>query len=165
MSSSRKITTAEKDQMIHALQSHRVNTLIELRRIEKAFARLGSPDVTEPMTTAWSYYVNSHGLLTELRGLTRDYPFSSECVEEAKRRVYADPQSNRSWNFCWLVLSKIRDDELIQYYAQYQAEDPSMWGYHEPSDDDVMRLSQAFMAEWNTAVNHMLRHWDQPPRR
>jgi hypothetical protein len=38
--------------MLHALRSHHVNTLVELRRIEKAFALLGSPDVTEPMTAA-----------------------------------------------------------------------------------------------------------------
>ena len=38
--------------MIQALQSHRINTLVELRRIEKAFAVLGSPDVNEPMTAA-----------------------------------------------------------------------------------------------------------------
>lgn len=38
--------------MIQALQSHHVNTLVELRRIERAFAVLGSPDVTEPMTAA-----------------------------------------------------------------------------------------------------------------
>ena len=35
---------------------------------------------------------------------------SSECLEEAKRRVYSDPQSNRSWNFCWLVLTKIQNE-------------------------------------------------------
>jgi hypothetical protein len=61
--------------MIQALQMHQVNTLIELRRIEKAFAVLGTPDVSEPMTTAWSYYVDSNSLLTEIRGLTRNYPF------------------------------------------------------------------------------------------
>jgi hypothetical protein len=66
--------------------------LVELRRIEKAFAVLGTPDVSEPMTAACkraprrlvvtridlvlgSHYVNSHGLLTELRGLTKNYPF------------------------------------------------------------------------------------------
>lgn len=43
---------AEKDQMIQALRAHHVNTLVELRRIERAFAMIGSPDVTEPMTTA-----------------------------------------------------------------------------------------------------------------
>jgi hypothetical protein len=69
-----------------------VNTLVELRRIEKAFAVLGTPDVSEPMTAACkhlamergiaeiykvlgTYYVDYHGLLTELRGLTKNYPF------------------------------------------------------------------------------------------
>jgi hypothetical protein len=84
---------AEKDQYIHALRTHQINTVVELRRIEKAFAVLGTPDVSEPMTAACkrtrqigpslellicaagSYYVDSHGLLTELRGLTRNYPF------------------------------------------------------------------------------------------
>lgn len=81
--------------MIQALRSHHVNTLVELRRIERAFALLGSPDVTEPMTAACefffilpsqgviyvtneplgSYYVNSHSLLTEMRALTKNYPF------------------------------------------------------------------------------------------
>jgi len=80
--------------MISSLRSHRVNTLVELRRIEQAFATLGSPELSEPMTAACtprpqislpirvgltiylgSYYVNSHGLLTELRGLTKNYPF------------------------------------------------------------------------------------------
>lgn len=61
--------------MIEALRTHRVNTLAELRRIEETLATVGTDDVTEPMTTAWSYYVNSHTLLTELRSLTRNYPF------------------------------------------------------------------------------------------
>ncbi|KAF2262394.1 hypothetical protein CC78DRAFT_554605 [Lojkania enalia] len=149
--------------MIDALRSHQVNTLVELRRIEKAFAYLGSPDVTEPMTAAWSYYVNSHSLLTELRSLTKNYPFSSECLEEAKRRVYSDPESNRSWNFCWLVLSKVQNDQLIPYYAQYQAAQPAMWGGRSPSADGVQQLSSAFIAEWNWAIGQMLRHWDQAP--
>ncbi|KAF2116944.1 hypothetical protein BDV96DRAFT_39122 [Lophiotrema nucula] len=161
--STRKISVPEKSQMIEALNSHQITTLVELRRIEKAFATLGSPDVTEPMTAAWSYYVNSHGLLTELRGLTKNYPFSSECLEEAKRRVYTDPQSNRSWNFCWLVLSKIQNDQLLPYYGRYQAAQPAMWGGRTPSDDDVSKLTNAFVAEWNWAVSQMLRHWDQAP--
>ncbi|KAF2658401.1 hypothetical protein K491DRAFT_676442 [Lophiostoma macrostomum CBS 122681] len=165
MSTSRRISTGEKDQMIQALRSHRVNTIFELRRIERAFAVLGSPDVTEPMTAAWSYYVNSHSLLTELRGLTKNYPFSSDCLEEAKQRVYSDPQSNRSWNFCWLVLSKIQNDQLIPYYAQYQAAQPAMWGGKTPTPEGVAQLSNAFIAEWNYALRHMLRNWDQPPTR
>jgi hypothetical protein len=42
--------------MIQALRSHHVNTLVELRRIERAFAVLGSPDVTEPMTAACEFF-------------------------------------------------------------------------------------------------------------
>lgn len=59
------------------------------------------------MTAAWAHYVNSNNLLNELRGLTKSYPFSSECLDEAKDLVVADPQSVRSWNYCWLVLLKI----------------------------------------------------------
>jgi hypothetical protein len=35
---------------------------------------------------------------------------SAECIDEAKRRVYSDPESNRSWNLCWLVLNKIQNE-------------------------------------------------------
>jgi hypothetical protein len=38
--------------MVEALRTHRVNTLAELRRIERVLAAIGTPDVTEPMTTA-----------------------------------------------------------------------------------------------------------------
>lgn len=100
---------SEKATLIQSLRTHRVNTLIELRRIEKIFASLKSADVTEPMTSAWAYYVNSNNLLSELRGLTKSYPFSSECLDEAKWMVIADPQSVRSWNYCWLVLQKIKN--------------------------------------------------------
>jgi len=76
------------------------------------------------MTAAWAHYVNSNNLLNELRGLTKNYPFSSELLDEAKvgesssacrhgkltfgqRLVVTDPGSVRSWNYCWLVLVKI----------------------------------------------------------
>ncbi|KAG9383818.1 hypothetical protein A1F94_005729 [Pyrenophora tritici-repentis] len=165
MSSSGKITSVEKTQYIHALRTHQVNTIGELRRIEKAFAVLGTPDCSEPMTSSWSYYVDSQGLLTELRGLTRNYPFSSDCLDEAKRRVYSDPASNRSWNLCWLVLSKIQTDQLIPYYARYQASQPTMWAGHTPSAEQITQLTNAFAAEWNWALGQMLSHWAQPPAR
>jgi hypothetical protein len=38
---------------------------------------------------------------------------SSDCLDEAKRRVYADPSSNRSWNVCWLVLVKIQTEWVL----------------------------------------------------
>ncbi|EAT85268.1 hypothetical protein SNOG_07802 [Parastagonospora nodorum SN15] len=50
-----RISSAEKEQYIYALRTHQVNTLVELRRIEKAFAVLGTPDVSEPMTAACKY--------------------------------------------------------------------------------------------------------------
>lgn len=99
--------------MIRSLTTHKVNTLTELRRIEKIFASINSADVTEPMTSAWAYYVNSNNLLSELRALTKNYPFSSECLDEAKSQVISDPTSTRSWNYCWLVLTKIRKEYVM----------------------------------------------------
>ncbi|KAF3490662.1 uncharacterized protein GIQ15_00179 [Arthroderma uncinatum] len=99
----------EKEQLIQSLRSHRINTLMELRRIEKTLVPSGSSDIYEPLATAWLYYVNSNNLLSELRSLTKDYPFSSECLDEAKALVIQDPASSRSWNYCWLVLQKIQD--------------------------------------------------------
>lgn len=83
---------AQKHALIAALNERRVNTVGELRRIERIFANLGHSDLTEPMTSACKvaktsasidtkltlsgvHYVNSNMLLTELRGLTRNYPF------------------------------------------------------------------------------------------
>jgi hypothetical protein len=101
------------DQLIESLRTRRVNTLTELRRIERIAASSSDADQAkfqEPMTAAWKYYVDSNNLLNELRGLTRNYPFSSECLNEAKWLVLNDPESNRSWNVAWLVLTKIMDE-------------------------------------------------------
>jgi hypothetical protein len=46
------------------------------------------------MTAAWAHYVNSNNLLNELRGLTRNYPFSSELLDEAKVSL-TGPNSQR----------------------------------------------------------------------
>ena len=43
---------AEKAQYIQALRSHQFNTIVELVRVEQAFAKLGTPDCSEPMTAA-----------------------------------------------------------------------------------------------------------------
>jgi hypothetical protein len=43
---------AQKQAMIRALNEHRINTIGELRRVERIFATLGSSDVTQPMTAA-----------------------------------------------------------------------------------------------------------------
>ncbi len=101
------------DQLIESLNTHRVNTLTELCRIERVAATASTENqlaFQRPMTTAWTYYVTSNNLLNELRNLTRNYPFSSEALDDAKWRVSNDPESNRSWNYAWLVLIKIRDE-------------------------------------------------------
>ena len=43
---------AQKQALITALNEHRINTIGELRRVERIFATLGSSDVTQPMTSA-----------------------------------------------------------------------------------------------------------------
>lgn len=47
-----KTAKAQKQALIQALSEHRLNTLGELRRVERVFADLGSSDVTQPMTAA-----------------------------------------------------------------------------------------------------------------
>lgn len=99
--------------MIESLRNHTVNTLTELCRIERAAVACESEEemqaFQEPLAAAWDYYVSSHQLLLELRGLTRNYPVSSSLVEEARLLVGEDPNSARSWNMAWLCLVKIRD--------------------------------------------------------
>ncbi|QSS50958.1 hypothetical protein I7I53_06156 [Histoplasma capsulatum var. duboisii H88] len=98
-----------KEQLISALRTHRINTITELRSAERVLTQHDHVEVTEPLSDAWVYYVNSNNLLSELRFLTRNYPFSSECLDEAKALTVSDPQSARSWNYCWLVLSKLQE--------------------------------------------------------
>jgi len=43
---------AQKQALIDTLNEHRINTLGELRRVERIFATLGSSDLTQPMTAA-----------------------------------------------------------------------------------------------------------------
>jgi hypothetical protein len=111
------ITIAEVNSMIQSLRSRRVNTLTELRRIERTLAVLPafSTEYIVNMTDAWNNYVNCNNFLNELRGLTRRYPFSAELLEEAKQRVINDANSSRSWNFAWLLLVKMRNE-----YASYR---------------------------------------------
>ncbi|MCJ1278852.1 hypothetical protein MMC21_006671 [Puttea exsequens] len=165
MSGSRNMTSSDKDQLIRSLRTHRVNTLTELRRIEKLFAANRASDVTEAMTSAWAHYVNSNNLLSELRGMTKNYPFSSECLDEAKWQVIGDPASTRSWNYCWLILKKIKDESLIRKHARTMAAKPSMWGGRNPTAANVEKLATACQAEWTRALEQMLRQWATPPKR
>ncbi|TPX11135.1 uncharacterized protein E0L32_007996 [Thyridium curvatum] len=154
-------------QLIESLRSHRVNTLTELCRIERAAASCQNEEDAQefqgPMTSAWDYYVTSHQFLTELRGLTRNYPFCGDIVTDAHFRVRSDPESNRSWNLAWLCLIKIQDDNLISSYAAVEASKPEMWGGRYPEPEESEQLAQCFEYEWSQAVAGMLRHWPVPP--
>lgn len=111
---SKPLTISSPDQrpirrIIESLQSHSINTLTELVRAERIAATCDESDavaIQGPMTEAWSYYVSSNQFLTELRGLTRNYPFCGDIVTDAQMRVRSDPESNRSWNMAWLCLQK-----------------------------------------------------------
>lgn len=100
--------------MIETLQSHNVNTMTELVRIERIAAtcedEVDAAAFQQPMTEAWNYYVSSRQFLVELRGLSRNYPFCGDIVTDAQMRVQSDPESNRSWNLAWLCLRKIVDE-------------------------------------------------------
>lgn len=101
----------DEKQLISWLQTRRVNTITELRRVEKAFITFPSPspspEAAESLTNAWLHYVNSNQLLNELRSLTKSYPFSSECLDEAKWLVIGDIDFSRSSNYCRVVLAKV----------------------------------------------------------
>jgi len=90
---------------------------------------------------------------------------SSECLDEARRRVHADPASNRSWNYCWLVLAKTHTDRLIPTFARAQAAKPDMWGGRIPLADSVNQLAEAFIGEWTAALAQLLRYWEEAPCR
>ncbi len=153
--------------LIDSLSTHRINTLTELCRIERIAAtcedEVDARAFQRPITAAWTHYVASHQFLTELRGLTRDYPFCSEIVSEALGRVRSDPRSNRSWNLAWLCLVKMRDDGLVATYATWEAAKPEMWGDETPTSDQLVQLATCFETSWMTAIVTMLRHWSISP--
>lgn len=115
------------------------------------------------MTTAWIHYVTSHQLVTELRGLTPNYPLTGDMARDAYSRVREDPNSNRSWNLAWLCLTKMKEHDLIPAYAALEAMKPEMWGNKMPAAEDVAQLATCFEQEWTAAVDMMLRHWERPP--
>lgn len=62
--------------------------MTEIVRIEKIAATCDDENdalaFQRPMTEAWNHYVNSNQFLTELRGLSRNYPFSAGVLDDAK---------------------------------------------------------------------------------
>ncbi|KAJ1336015.1 hypothetical protein MN608_02763 [Microdochium nivale] len=169
-SSSKKSSSSSKNSvqgLIRSLETHKVNTLTELCRIERVAAECDDDqDVVafqQPMTDAWAHYVASNQLLSELRGLTPNYPINHDVVNDALTLVRSDPDSNRSWNLAWLCLCKIRDAGLIPAYAQSDSWRPEMWGGRSPSHEEADQLSACFVYEWAQAVESMLQHWVMPP--
>ena len=158
---------ASIQELINTLITHRVNTLTDLCRIERIAASCEHEDdaraFQQPMTSAWIHYVSSNSLLTELRGFTRNFPFSSDILDEAHRRVRCDPESNRSWNLAWLCLTRMRDDGLVMIYAAAEAGKQEMWGGKTPSEEEKSQLADCFEKEWTRAIETMLRHWVNPP--
>ncbi|KAL9619675.1 MAG: hypothetical protein Q9160_005695 [Pyrenula sp. 1 TL-2023] len=106
----RSMSLDNKEELINALRLNRYNTITDLRRVERIFTYLDEEEVVEPMARAWRHYVDSQNFFAELKTLTRNYPFGSECVDEAKILVQQDPASIRSWNYCWLILVKIQNE-------------------------------------------------------
>ncbi|KAK4663740.1 hypothetical protein QC763_611070 [Podospora pseudopauciseta] len=179
MSSSRSRRTGHKSgssstsgsqsarQIIESLLTHRINTLTELCRVERLVANAETEEdqlaFQEPMTSAWIYYVESNQMLSELRGLTPNYAFSGEMLTYAQGLVRNDPQSNRSWNFAWMVLEKITEENLVATYAEIEAARPEMWGDVVPDDQQIQELAAYFSQEWTYAINWMLQHWTAAP--
>ncbi len=107
--------------------------MTELCRIERVAATCDNEEdvlaFQQPMTAAWTYYVNSNQLLTELRGLTRNYPFCGDILTDANLRVRNDPESNRSWNLAWLCLVKIRDEYVASVRRKWSVGDGNVRGF------------------------------------
>ena len=88
---------------------------------------------------------------------------SSELLDEAKCLVHHDHASNRSWNYCWLVLEKIEAEGIIESFAAVHASRPEMWGDSSPSSESVEMLSRELALEWNAALAQLLRYWGPAP--
>ncbi|KAK7942536.1 uncharacterized protein PG986_011649 [Apiospora aurea] len=112
---------SKKSRPSHSLETYRVNTLTELCRIERLAA--------------------AGQFLTELRGLSRNYPFYAELVSEARRRILTDPESNRSWNLAWLCLTKMQEDDLIRFYASSESWRKEMWQDRSPTEEKADQLA------------------------
>jgi len=56
LSESGELQQADKERFIQASNSHQINSIFELRRVERLFAYIGTPDVTQPMTAACRYW-------------------------------------------------------------------------------------------------------------
>ncbi|KAI4218771.1 MAG: hypothetical protein L6R40_008752, partial [Gallowayella cf. fulva] len=146
--------------LLHSLRAHTINTLPALRRTERLLASLPSttpqlPDLKRALQDAWIYYVDYHSLLNELRGLTKSYPFSETCLEQAKQAI-----SKAQGSYCYAVLKRVKDHGLIPAHARALAAKPVMWGGRKPSATEIQKLASACEGEWTRVVGVLLRHWE-----
>ncbi|KAI4237556.1 MAG: hypothetical protein LQ349_001752 [Xanthoria aureola] len=160
MSSANPPNTTSLPALLHSLRSHTINTLPALRRTERLIASLppstpNKADIAKALHDAWIYYVDYHSLLNELRGLTKTYPFSESCLEEAKRGV-----GKASGNYCYGVLKRVKDQGLIPSHARALAARPAMWGGRKPTATEIQKLASACEVEWTRVLNIVLRHWE-----
>ncbi|KAI4261372.1 MAG: hypothetical protein L6R42_003430 [Xanthoria sp. 1 TBL-2021] len=160
MSNANPMNTTSLPALLHSLRSRTINTLPALRRTERLIASLppstpNKPEIAKALNEAWIYYVDYHSLLNELRGLTKNYPFSESCLEEAKRGV-----SKGSGNYCYGVLRRVKDQGLIPTHARALAARPAMWGGRKPTSTEIHKLASACEGEWTRVLAIVLRHWD-----
>jgi hypothetical protein len=111
-------STTEITRHLSTLRGHLVNTLTGLRYIEKQLLPSlpshpsypsypsSHPTIIQEMSNAWSYYVDTN-FLNELRGLTKQYPFSEELFRDARGRVNND---TRSWSMAWVMLRVMEEE-------------------------------------------------------
>ncbi|KAL8906274.1 MAG: hypothetical protein Q9171_006334 [Xanthocarpia ochracea] len=160
MSNANNSNTTSLPALLQSLRSHTINTLPALRRTERLIASLppstpNKSEITKALNEAWIYYVDYHSLLNELRGLTKNYPFSESCLEEAKNGV-----SKGQGNYCYGVLKRIKDRGLIPPHARALAARPAMWGGRKPSATEMHKLATACESEWTRVLAILLRYWD-----
>ncbi|KAK8075333.1 hypothetical protein PG997_009996 [Apiospora hydei] len=145
-------------QQIDSLETHRVNTLTELCRIERAAAACENEEDSRafqaPMTQAWTYYVTTSGqFLTELRGLSRNYPFCAELVSEGAPARAGGPGEQPELEPGVVVFG---EDARGSWRKE-------MWQDRSPTEEEAEQLAQCFEYEWTQAVDTMLRHWPNSP--
>ncbi|KAL8802382.1 MAG: hypothetical protein Q9182_003872 [Xanthomendoza sp. 2 TL-2023] len=160
MSNPSALNTTDLSSLLLSLRSHTINTLPALRRTERHLASLPPTtpqlrDLKLALQNAWIYYVDYHHLLNELRGLTKTYPFSETCLEQAKSGV-----GKTLGNYCYGVLKRVKENGMIAAHARALAAKPVMWGGRKPSGAEVQKLAAACEGEWTRVVGLLLRHWE-----
>ncbi|KAI5814010.1 hypothetical protein BZA77DRAFT_225562, partial [Pyronema omphalodes] len=165
------LSTAEITCHLSTLRGHLVNTLTGLRFIEKQLLPYlslypsytsypsSNASIMQELRNAWLYYVDTN-FLNELRGLTRQYPFSEELFQDARGRIDNNP---RSWNMAWAMLKVMEENNLIPHHAQQLASRSTMWGGARPKPQHIAELAEILQHKWEGAVEHLLRNWEVFP--